>query len=162
MAHPYYTIKELCRVFDISLSTYFEQIKDKPIAEEKKKIISIIKQTAKETKNSYGKRRMKKRLNNHGIDIGIHKTVSLMKEAQIVAIRPRKRHYYPNGGISNVKVKNGNLISQRQIHTGCQTSHIFATTRVGVIWLQFLIWEQKKLLVGHYRKPLIQSLPCQH
>ena len=61
---------------------------------------------------------MKKRLNNHGIDIGIHKTVSLMKEAQIVAIRPRKRHYYPNGGISNVKVKNGNLISQRQIHTG--------------------------------------------
>ena|GEM_PF-2644685 len=34
MAHPYYTIKELCRVFDISLSTYFEQIKDKPIAEE--------------------------------------------------------------------------------------------------------------------------------
>ena len=105
---------------------------------------------------------MKKRLNNHGIDIGIHKTVSLMKEAQIVAIRPRKRHYYPNGGISNVKVKNGNLISQRQIHTGCQTSHIFATTRVGVIWLQFLIWEQKKLLVGHYRKPLIQSLPNQH
>ena len=150
MAHPYYTIKELCRVFDISLSTYFEQIKDKPIAEEKKKIISIIKQTAKETKNSYGKRRMKKRLNNHGIDIGIHKTVSLMKEAQIVAIRPRKRHYYPNGGISNVKVKNilNREFNQPKTNTHWVTDITYIRNHQGWSYLAAILDLGTKEIVG--------------
>ena len=150
MAHPDYTIKELCMVFNISRSTYFEQIKDKPIAEEKKKIISIIKQTAKETKNSYGKRRMKKRLNNHGIDIGIHKTASLMKEAQIVAIRPRKRHYYPNGGISNVKVKNilNREFNQPKTNTHWVTDITYIRNHQGWSYLAAILDLGTKEIVG--------------
>jgi hypothetical protein len=35
---------------------------------------------------------------NQGYNIGIHQTAILMKQANIVAIRPRKRHYYPDAG----------------------------------------------------------------
>ena len=58
MANHNYSITELCKVFDLSISTYYDRIIEKPIAMEKEKIITIIKKTAIETKYSYGKRRM--------------------------------------------------------------------------------------------------------
>jgi len=106
MANSDYTIKEMCDVFELNQSTYFDHIKQKPLAGEKKKIISILKQTAIETKYTYGKRRMQQQLKLVGINIGIHKTASMMKQAKIVAIRPKKKHYYPNGGISDIKIEN--------------------------------------------------------
>ena len=106
VANPDYTIKEMCDIFEFNQSTYFDHIKEKPLAGEKKKIISILKQTAIETKNTYGKRRMQQQLKLEGVTIGIHKTASLMKQAKIVAIKPKKKHYYPNGGISDIKIEN--------------------------------------------------------
>ena len=106
MANTKYTVTELCDVFDLKISTYYDQICQKPIAEEKKKILSIIKKTAIETNSTYGKRRMQKQLKLEGITIGRHKTASLMKTAKIMAIRPKKKHYYPNGGVSDKKVEN--------------------------------------------------------
>jgi hypothetical protein len=41
---------------------------------------------------------MRVSLNNQGYNIGIHQTAILMKQANIVAIRPRKRHYCPDAG----------------------------------------------------------------
>ena len=106
MANSGYTIKEMCEVFKLNQSTYFDQIKDKELAGEKKKIISILKKTAIQTKYSYGKRRMQQQLKLEGIQIGIHKTASMMKLAKIVAIKPMKKHYYPNDGISDKKIDN--------------------------------------------------------
>ena len=106
MANSEYTIKEMCEVFRLNQSTYYDQINEKPIAEEKKKIISILKKTAIKTKHTYGKRRMQQQLKLEGINIGICKTASMMKKAKIVAIKPKKRHYYPNGGISNINIEN--------------------------------------------------------
>jgi len=34
-------------------------------------------------------------LNNQGYNIGVHQTAILMNKANVVAIHPRKRHYYP-------------------------------------------------------------------
>lgn len=106
MAHPEYTVSELCRVFELSLSSYYYQIKDKPMSQEKQEIVKLLKQTAQDTHNSYGKRRMQEELQNEGHCIGIYKTSSLMKEFKIKAIRPKKKHHYPNGGVSDVKVEN--------------------------------------------------------
>jgi transposase InsO family protein len=106
MANPKYTITELCDVFDLNQSTYYDQSKEKPLAGEKNKIISILKQTAIETKHSYGKRRMQQQLKLEGINIGLHKTASMMKMAKIVAIKPKKKHYYPNSGICDMKIEN--------------------------------------------------------
>jgi len=106
MANSKYTIKEMCDVFELNQSTYYDQVKEKPFAEEKKKIISILKQTAIETNHSYGKRRMRKQLILEGINIGIYQTASMMKVANIVAIKPKKKHYYPNGGVCDIKIQN--------------------------------------------------------
>ena len=106
VANNNYTIKELCETFELNQSTYYDQIKVKPIAEEKEKMLRLIKNTAIETQYTYGRRRMNEQLKLAGIDIGIFKTVSLMKEANVKAIKPKKRHYYPNGGISDKKVAN--------------------------------------------------------
>ena len=120
MANSDYTITELCEVFELNQSTYFDQIKEKKFAEEKKKILSILKQTAQVSKNTYGRRRMQQQLKLEGITIGIHKTASLMKEAKIVAIKPKKRHYYPNGGISDKKIDN---ILDRQFNQAKTNTH---------------------------------------
>ncbi len=106
MANTHFTVKELCAVFEIKPSTYYDQIKDKPLSEEKAKIIKILKRTAIDSNHSYGKRRMKKQLELEGVTIGMYKTASMMKLAQIKAIRPHKKHYYPDGGMSNKQVDN--------------------------------------------------------
>jgi len=119
MANLDYTIKEMCDVFELNQSTYFDHIKEKPLTGEKKKIISILKQTAIETQYTYGKRRMQKQLKLEGINIGIHKTASMMKTAKIVAIKPKKKHYYPNGGICDIKIDNvlNRQLKQRKDNT---------------------------------------------
>jgi len=106
MANLNYTIKEMCDVFELNQSTYFDLSKEKPLAGEKKTIMTILKQTAIETQYTYGKRRMQKELKSQGINIGIHKTASMMKKARIVAIKPKKKHYYPNGGVCDIKIDN--------------------------------------------------------
>ena len=106
MANNHFTVKELCNTFEINQSSYYDQIKEKPIAQEKEKILTIIKNTAIETRHTYGRRRMKQQLKLAGINIGTYKTASMMKEANVVAIKPKKRHYYPNGGISDKKIDN--------------------------------------------------------
>lgn len=58
----------------------------------------MIKAISNESHNSYGKRRIQAELHGQGHEIGMHKTASLMVKANIVAIRPKKRRYYPNSG----------------------------------------------------------------
>jgi len=106
VANNQYTVKELCETFEVNPSTYYDRVKEKPIAKEKEKILQVIKSTAIQTRHTYGRRRMNQQLKLAGIDIGIYKTVSMMKEANVVAIKPKKRHYYPNGGISDKKIDN--------------------------------------------------------
>jgi putative transposase len=60
--------------------------------------ITLIKAISSESRNSYGKRRIHAELNGRGHEIGLYKTASLMSKANIVAIRPKKKHYYPNSG----------------------------------------------------------------
>jgi len=106
MANPEYTISELCIVFVLSSSTYYDQVSEKSYTDKNKKIIESIKEIAIETKSTYGRRRMQKQLENQEITIGIYKTATLMKAANVTAIKPTKKHYYPNGGLSDTKVDN--------------------------------------------------------
>ena len=120
MANNHYTVKELCETFEVNQSTYYDRVKEKPIAVEKEKILRVIKSTAIETRHTYGRRRMKQQLKLEGIDIGIYKTASMMKEANVVAIKPKKRHYYPNGGISDTKIDN---VLDRQFNQSKTNTH---------------------------------------
>jgi hypothetical protein len=59
-------------------------------------MIVEIKAIATRTNNRYGKRKIHVELINTGFTLGIYQTASLMRDANVVAIRPMKRHDYPN------------------------------------------------------------------
>lgn len=98
-AHKEYSIKELCELFQLAQSSFYYQ--PKGLTAEQEKIIIEIKSIANETHDSYGKRRMKIELHDKGFKIGLYQTASLMKKADIIAIRPMKLHYYPNNGLED-------------------------------------------------------------
>ncbi len=84
----------LCRVFNIKENTYYYHLnKLEPL--EKQQIIQKMLQISKESGNTYGKRRMKKELKAQGVEIGMCRTASWMKEAGIVAIFPKKAAFLP-------------------------------------------------------------------
>ncbi len=97
-AEPKYKINELCRVFDISLSSYYY----KPVVSSLVDInlMTLIKAISVDSGNTYGKRRIHVELTELGHDIGLYKTVNLMEKVNIKAIRPKKRHYYPSSAKS--------------------------------------------------------------
>tara|TARA_B110001469_G_C9593567_1_gene294650 strand:- start:34 stop:879 length:846 start_codon:yes stop_codon:yes gene_type:complete len=97
-ANPEYSIHELCSLFQLSERTYYAQIRPKVINNEQLKLMSAIKAISAETGATYGRRRMRAALVLRGFKLGIHRTVSLMKQAKVRAIRPSRKHYYPNTG----------------------------------------------------------------
>jgi hypothetical protein len=59
-----YKTKELCQLLKLSRSSYYYQIKDKPVSSNTHNMIKFIKQTALEVGHTYGKRRMRVSLNS--------------------------------------------------------------------------------------------------
>jgi putative transposase len=55
-----------------------------------------------ETGQTYGSRRMSQELRAKGLDVGRYQARSLMREAGLVAVRPKKRHTHPAGETSRV------------------------------------------------------------
>jgi len=96
-ASSHYTVSELCRVLGVPSSSYYYQTQEPALA--KIELVAQIKSIAKETENTYGKRRMQVELASLGHDIGLYRIASLMKKADVVAIRPKRKHYYPNAGL---------------------------------------------------------------
>jgi transposase InsO family protein len=97
-ANSSYSVNELCGLFDVILSSYYAQIQPKKINLAKEKIMLEIKEISQRTSNTYGKRRILESLLDKGYKLGLYKTASLMKRAQVVAINPVKKHYYPDNG----------------------------------------------------------------
>jgi transposase InsO family protein len=95
-AEPEYKVNELCRIFAVSLSSYYYQ----PTAENLATIavMDLIESISIDSGNTYGKRRIHAELIELGHAVGMHKTRTLMKTLNIKAIRPQKRHYYPSSG----------------------------------------------------------------
>ena len=119
-ANPEYTIQELCRLFKVSVSTYYEQIRPRPIKAEEVRVIAAIKHIATETGNTYGKRRMQLELHKQGFALGLYRTASLMKKANVFAITPKKKHYYADGGKTHIKAEN---LLDRQFQPGTVNTH---------------------------------------
>jgi transposase InsO family protein len=92
-ADPQYKTNELCELFQLSVSTHYYHL-NQEVSDSEQFMINKIKEIATEHRHAYGKRRMKKELNNKGLSIGVYKTASLMKKANVAAIRPKKRPRY--------------------------------------------------------------------
>ncbi len=106
MANKNYSITELCTAYGVPKNTFYRKTNTRKINRKSSEIISLLKKISIETKHSYGKRRMQKELQLYGIKIGIFKVASLMKLANIQAITPRKKHYYPKERASKIISEN--------------------------------------------------------
>jgi transposase InsO family protein len=95
-ADPSYKTQELCQLFNLKVSTHYYHLKQE-VSESKQVMINNIKAIAIEHQHAYGKRRIREELNRLGYPIGIHQTSTLMKKANVIAIRPKKKHRYDQG-----------------------------------------------------------------
>ena len=149
-AEPKYTVHELCLLFQTSVSTYYYQNRMKTINHEELVLIAEIKTIAKETGNSYGKRRIHASLLKRGFKLGLYKTGTLMRKANIFAITPRKRHYYPDSGKAHIKAAN---ILERQFSPETINTHwvgdiTYIRTHQGWSYLACVLDLASKEIVG--------------
>jgi len=68
-ANTQYTVTELCQLFELSPSTYYYHARPKPVDSKRVQAIAQIQETAEQTGNTYGKRRMQRILAQQGIQI---------------------------------------------------------------------------------------------
>ncbi len=119
-ATPDYSVHELCDLFQLSESTYYAQIRPKPVNVEHMMIMSAIKSISVEIGSTYGRRRMKEDLAIKGFKLGIYRIVTLMKQALVKAIRPSRKHYYPNAGKAHLIAPN---LLERQFNPEQANTH---------------------------------------
>ena len=86
-----FTIEEMCRVFEVSRSGYYDYLKRKPSKRTvtDKKIKEVLEPAFKEHRKVYGPTRMSKVLISMGILIGRTRTKRLMNECDLVPVTYR-------------------------------------------------------------------------
>ena len=111
----------------------------------------MIKAISNESRNSYGKRRIQAELNGRGHKLGLHKIASLMVKANVVAIRPKKRHYYPNSGQEHKYAPN---LLMREFYPENNNTHwvgdiTYISTHQGWSYLACVLDLSTKEIVGY-------------
>lgn len=117
-ATPSYTVSELCRVLEVSTSSYYYA----PVTPNKSEqaLLELIESIADDSGYTYGRRRVHVELNALNHTIGIYKTAALMKKLNIKAIRPKKKHYYPNSGDEHKYAQN---LLKREFNPDSHNTH---------------------------------------
>lgn len=147
-AEPQYKTNELCKLFQLSVSTHYYHL-NQEISESEQLMINKIQAIAIEHKHAYGKRRMQKELNNKGLAIGLYKTAHLMKKANVIAIRPKKKHRYNKGETHSIA---DNLL-KRQFNPDTLQTHwvgdiTYIKTHVGWSYLACVLDLGSREIVG--------------
>lgn len=117
-ANADYTITELCRILEVSMSSYYyEPVKPN---EQELVLLDLIESIAEDSGNTYGRRRIHAELNAREHTIGVYKTAALMNKLNIHAIAPKKKHYYPNSGDEHYYAQN---LLKRQFNPDTHSTH---------------------------------------
>ncbi len=148
-AESHYKINELCRVFGISLSSYYYKPVTTSLADIK--LMTLIKAISVDSGNTYGKRRIHVELTELGHAIGVYKTVNFMEKLNIKAIRPKKRHYYPLSGKEHKYAPN---LLKRQFNPSSANTHwvgdiTYLKTHQGWSYLASVLDLSTKEIVGY-------------
>ncbi|MBE0458463.1 transposase [Pseudoalteromonas prydzensis] len=130
-ATPSYTVSELCRALEVSTSSYYYA----PVAPNKSEqaLLELIKSIADDSGYTYGRRRVNVELNALNHTIGIYKTAALMKKLNIKAIRPKKKHYYPNSGDEHKYAQN---LLKREFNPDSHNTHWVGDITYSVLGVQ--------------------------
>ena len=108
-------------------------------------------QKFKDSKGTYGKRRLCEALRQQGYQIGRAKTRSLMKKHGLIAVVPKKKHYYPNAGDECMYAPN---LLKRQFKPDSVGTHwcgdiTYIKTHAGWCYLACIIDLGSKEIVGY-------------
>lgn len=71
-----------------------------------KEITEKVKEIFDESLGTYGRRRVHYELQKSGYDVGVYKASSIMKANNLIAIKPKKKHYYPDSGVEHKYANN--------------------------------------------------------
>lgn len=93
-------------MLDVKKSSYYYWLSHHEPTAERVNLQCQVKAIHAEVDQTYGSRRISDALKDKGFDVGRHQARSLMKEAGIEAVCPKKRHVYPNSGQESRIAKN--------------------------------------------------------
>ena len=97
-----YPVSQLCDVLTVQKSSYYYwQAHRQPTAARLHLQVQV-KAIHAEVNPVYGSRRMSTALKMQGLNVGRYQARSLMQEAHVMAIQPKKRHTYSAGVVSCV------------------------------------------------------------
>lgn len=113
-----FRMSELCRVFELSCSSFY--YKPIPQSAEKQARIQLVEQAFSDSNSTYGKRRIQADLVDLDCKVGVYAIASIMKNMGLIAIRPKKKHYYPNQGDEQVYAPN---LLKRQFNPTTYNTH---------------------------------------
>jgi putative transposase len=144
-----YTACEVCSAFDVPESSFY--YRPAGLSEEDKRMIDSIKVISKTVGDTYGKRRIKLDLNDLGYKVGVHKTKRLMDAADIKAVVPRKRHYYPDSGQEHKFAPN---LLERNFNPPRKNTHwvgdiTYIRTHAGWLYLACVLELSTREVVGY-------------
>jgi putative transposase len=159
-------VKVLCSVMEVSRSGYYSYLKDtqKPEQIEEKRLIAEVKMLDKQSKESYGSRRMSKALKAKGYCVGRYQARSLMRKAG-VKCKQRKRykvttqsnHRYPIA--SNVLNREFTVKTANEVWVADIT---YLWTQEGWLYLAAVLDVYSRRIVGwsmadHMKEQLVEN-----
>jgi putative transposase len=113
-------------------------------------LVARVKAIAAETRQSYGSRRMAKQLQDDGCAIGRYKARRLMRQANVIVQRPRKRHPVTTGS------RHGDLVAPNLLARQCAVEQpdqvwggdiTYVGTAEGWLYLAVLLdWYSRKVV----------------
>lgn len=93
-----YPVTQVCEALSLPKSSYYywQAHREPPVARQHLQV--RVKAIHAQVSQTYGSRRMSDALKADGLAVGRHQAGTLMREVGAVAVRPRKRHVYPQVG----------------------------------------------------------------
>ena len=148
-ANPHFSNLELCRAFSMSSSCFYYQ--PAPQSAEKATLVDKVVDIFTESLETYGKRRIRVELAKSGTKVGLYAVASMMKKRHLTAIRPKKKHYYPDAGEEHRFADN---VLKRQFNPATHNSHwvgdiTYIRTHQGWSYLACVLDLGTKEIVGY-------------
>lgn len=147
-AYPNYTVSELCKTLNVSLSHFYYKKVSKL---DDIRLCHQIRVIANESNHTYGKRRIREELAAKGVTVSLYKVSKLMKVQNIYVRYPKKKHYYPDAGQEKRYAPN---VLNRQFNPEAYNTHwvtdvTFIRSHQGWSYLACVIDLATKEVVGH-------------
>lgn len=117
-ANPEFKVNELCRAFEISCSSFY--YKPIPLSIKKQSVMHLVEEVFTDSYSTYGKRRIQAELLDLDCRVGVYAISTVMKNLGLRAIRPKKKHYYPDSGDEHIYAPN---LLKREFSPGTCNTH---------------------------------------